>query len=396
MAYRMTEAAATPLQRARCERGWKQSRTLLALRQQADRDQLPIASPASLKTMLSRWENGQGAPGAVYQDLFCKIYNSTASDLGFEGARSSSPATPWIEPRIDTPTVDYFKNVFHEHLRADNLMGPHHLVDVVNAQAALLERVIPNSRGAVRRELLVLGCRYSEFAGWLWQDAGDPARAMNYTDRAMDYALEIGDVAEVSYVLMRKANIACDQNKPDRAVGLTEAALRNEPKLPAQIRALILAQRGRALASLREPDDCARTLDQAFRSLDRPGFEPDDRAGYCNQPYIAMEAASCWNQLGKPDKAAPIFERSSLALPASQRRDHGLCLSRLASAYAGMHDKDRVCDVGARAIAVVQSAPSARALRELQRLDIRMAPWRRESEVHELSQTIRRLLTPTR
>ncbi|HEX5994591.1 MAG TPA: hypothetical protein VFY84_05560 [Jiangellales bacterium] len=87
--------------------------------------------------------------------------------------------------------MDYFRSVFQQHIRADNLMGPRHLVDMVRAQAALLDELLPGARNEVRADLL-LACRYNEFAGWLYQDAGDPTSAMLYSDRAMDYAMAIG------------------------------------------------------------------------------------------------------------------------------------------------------------------------------------------------------------
>jgi hypothetical protein len=38
-----------------------------------------------------------------------------------------------------------------------------------------------------------LSCRYNEFAGWLYQDAGDPDTAMMFSDRAMERALALDD-----------------------------------------------------------------------------------------------------------------------------------------------------------------------------------------------------------
>ncbi len=99
--------------------------------------------------------------------------------------------------------VRYFRNVLAEHLRADNLMGPYHLVGVVDAQTTLLDQMLFNARGDVRQDLLMLAFRYSEFADSLHQDAGSSEIAMRYTDRAMEYAMEMGRGQELSYGLMR-------------------------------------------------------------------------------------------------------------------------------------------------------------------------------------------------
>jgi transcriptional regulator with XRE-family HTH domain len=190
MAFDISARATTPLQAARLEIGWKQTQTIYALRQAAEREGLSIATDRSLKTMLSRWENGHDRPDAVSQRLLCRVYGRTAAELGFTSGSLATPTPPRVAPAIGPEMVRYFRSVFSEHLRADNLMGPHHLVDVVRAQAALLDQILPSARGNVRGDLLTLAFRYSEFAGWLYQDACEPDKAMQFTDRAMEYTLE--------------------------------------------------------------------------------------------------------------------------------------------------------------------------------------------------------------
>jgi tetratricopeptide (TPR) repeat protein len=385
---------ATALQAARQEIGWKQVRTRRELRQAATREGLTIATEASLKTMLSRWENGHEHPDAMYQRLFCQIYRATADDLGF--GIDDMPQVLRIAPKVDATMVDYFRDVMFQHIRADNLMGPHHLVDVVRAQVELLDQVLTDARGDIRADLLYLGGRYNELTGWLYQDAGDTDNAMRYTDRAMDHALELGDACVAAYFLMRKANIAIDAGRPDRALGLTEAALRDPKQVPPRIRALLLGQRGRAHARLAEPAQCARALEQAQREAGRLDDASIGLASYCTPSYVAMEAASCWSQLGHFDNAIATYEVGLGSWPDGYRRDQGLCLARLAGSHAGREDVQSACEIGKRAIEVVQTATSSRALQELQRLRVRLAPWRRDAGVSELSERIRTMIRPAR
>jgi tetratricopeptide (TPR) repeat protein len=163
--------------------------------------------------------------------------------------------------------------------------------------------MLPNARGIVRRDLLTLAFRYNELAGWLYQDAGNPESAMRYTDRSMEYALELGEPRETVYALMRKADIAGDLEKPDRVIGLTEAALRDQPRVLPRLKALIFRLRGRAYASLGNASECARALDAAQTEVLRPYDAPDDLTAYCTPAYIGMEAASCWSKLGRFDSA---------------------------------------------------------------------------------------------
>lgn len=386
--------ASTPLQAARLEIGWKQSQTIRAMQQAAVDDGIKIATEQSLKTMLSRWENGHDMPDAVGQRLLCRVYGQTPQELGFDRHNRRALVIPTVSPAVGPEMVTYFRNVFAEHLRADNLMGPHHLVDVVRAQTSLLGQMLPNARGNVHRELLTLAFRYNEFAGWLYQDACNVDLAMRYTDRSMEYAIELGQPWELSYVLMRKADIAADLDSPDRVIGLTDSALRGPVKIPARLRALVLRLRGRAYARLGDAGECARALDSAYAEVSKPVDAPDGLTDYCTPSYIGMEAASCWSALGRFDTAVPAYERTLPGWPDALRRDHGLCLARLTNAYAGQGDFDRACETGRQAVDVVRSATSSRALIELQRVRVRLAPLRGHAEVSDLSDRIRGLIQP--
>ncbi|WP_159104635.1 hypothetical protein [Plantactinospora sp. BB1] len=389
-----TNEGATLLQQARLDLGWKQSKVIAALTAEARRQRVSIAAHTSLKTMLSRWENGSGQPDLVYRRLFCAIYGQNQEELGFEdpqerfGRQSSR-----VAPSLDPETVEYFRNVLDQHIRADNLMGPQHLVDVVRAQATLLDEVLSDAEDDIRGDLLVLAYRYNEFAGWLYQDAGDTRNAMHYSDRAMDYALAIDSPTETAYLLMRKSNIANDMGAFDRALGLTSAALRNGSAVSPRVRALVLGQEARAHSLRGRTEEAARALDTAMHEITRPDAEADDIASYCTPAYIRIQAGNCWSDLQAPSLAIPIFERALSELPRGLRRDRGLCQTRLASAHAAQGDKENACRVGHQALKTVQSATSARALRGLRQLRERLAPWRRDEEVSELCCAIKRLTT---
>jgi len=107
-----------------------------------------------------------------------------------------------------------------------------------------------------------------------------------------------------------------------------------------------------------------------------------------------MEAASSWTKLARFDSAIVTFERSLASWPDALRRDQGMCLARLANAYAGQEDPERACAIGRRAVDAIRSATSNRAVHELQNVRVRLAPWRRHAEVSDLSERIRGLVQP--
>jgi tetratricopeptide (TPR) repeat protein len=385
------EQPATALRAARLGLGWKQSKTINALTTQARRDGVGIAAPASLKTMLSRWENGKGQPDAVYQRLFCEVYARDADELSFAEATPAQGSSA-VGPDPGVETVEYVSAVLQQHILADQLIGPHHLTEVVRAQTDLLDQILLDAESSsVTDDLLRLACRYNEFAGWLHQDAGLADHAMAHSDRAMEIALSLENSAIIAYLLMRKANIASDQGKIDRAASLAEAGVRMLARVPPRVRALVLAPEARAHALRGQVNECARSLDAAFRQVSRPDSDSDELAPYCSPEYVGMEAAACWAILGQTARAIPIFERALDHWPAGQRRDQGLCQARLAKAYAERGDAERAAETGQLAVSTVRVARSARAVRELGRVRETLAPWRRETEVSELNARIKGL-----
>lgn len=265
--------------------------------------------------------------------------------------------------------------------------------DVVRAQATLLDEILPQAKNDVRGDLLVLACRYNEFAGWLYQDAGDPTSAMHYSDRAMDYAMAIGDPTETAYLLMRKSNVASDLGGFDRAIGLSSAALREARRVSPRVRALVLAQQARAHSLRGDGDDARRAIEAAASEVERSDESTDELSSYCTPAYIDMQAATCWAELDAPGEAVPVFEQALATMPSGMRRDQGLCETRLASVHAALGDKHTACVIGRQAVRTVRSATSARALVELRRLRERLALWRRDEEVSELSLAIKQLTT---
>ncbi len=214
---------------------------------------------------------------------------------------------------------------------------------------------------------------------------------MTYSDRAMDYATTSGDAVNIAYVLMRKANIACDLGSMVRAIGLTQAALRNATKVPPRIRALILGQQARAYALQGDRSACLRSAEEALREVTGSRANSDAIADYCTPGYIEIQAATCSVDLGKPQEAIPVYRSALSSLPPAMRRDRGICLTRLAVAHAAEGDKRSACDVGAQAVTTVRSATSARALSELRDLRQLLAPWRRDEEVSGLGREIQAL-----
>jgi transcriptional regulator with XRE-family HTH domain len=135
---------ATKLQAARKAQGWSQMRLITELQRQAQKIKMPIAGRASLKTLVSRWENGHAVPDECYQRLLRAVFGAGNAELGFAASSSSiiadlasdqAPNDRGLTP-TDPQIVEYLFAVLREHSRADNLIGPQFVLGSVLPQVA--------------------------------------------------------------------------------------------------------------------------------------------------------------------------------------------------------------------------------------------------------------------
>lgn len=263
---------------------------------------------------------------------------------------------------------------------ADAAAGPLLVLASARAQSELIATLARATSGSDRRVALPVAARFAEFTGWLFQDSGDIGQASRWTDQALGHALELGAPQLMSYVLMRKANIAADAQDYAQSLGLAEAALRTSGTLAPRLQAVALRQKALASAQLGDGDGSACSLDRAREMVDDAGgngLDPfaEELVPYCGPSYIEMEAATCWVHLGKPDQAIPVFERSLRRWPADeQTRDRALCLARLATAHALSGNFDAAAATGLDAVEAHTRTRSARTYKQLMAMRAVAAP----------------------
>jgi transcriptional regulator with XRE-family HTH domain len=246
----------TLLREARRARGWSQTQLVHALGRQAAARGLAVPGTESLRIMISRWENGRAQPDDTYRGYLCAVYDADATTLGLGIPRSglSEPAVPAAFPRqVSEQLLAHLDRSFEEYVCADNALGAAHVLPLVAQQARTLDGLATSTRGSDRVEVLSRGSRYAEMCGWLCQDLGELLEAQRWSDRALEYAEELGDVQQLSYVLMRKSNIASDRQRPASALGLAEAALRPGAALSPRVQAVVLRQKAVAHAQAAMP-----------------------------------------------------------------------------------------------------------------------------------------------
>jgi transcriptional regulator with XRE-family HTH domain len=294
--------------------------------------------------MVGKWERGEKRPSRFYQRLFVLLYGVPADQLGFRPAgpsdqaaedvlaqlgtgkgvprpllsnsaalgRARLPAPAIAMPRrVDPEAVGRLGTILTEYAKIDNLLGPAHLLALTELHLTFISELLTVAAGQGRTELLTVGARYAEFAGWLHQDAGDPQEAAYWSDRAMGWAQAAGNDLMVFYVLMRKSNQASSQGDANRTLGLARAALRGQDRLSPRARALALRQEARGHALSGDPTECARALEVARDQA----AAPEDRARRtASSPATARRPSSRWR---RPTAPCCLASQTRLSSPSS-------------------------------------------------------------------------------
>jgi hypothetical protein len=185
-------------------------------------------------------------------------------------------------------------------------------------------------------------------------------------------------------VLVRKADQAAATRDAPRSIGLAQSALQHGRRLTSRGRAVALHQLAVGHAAGDEVG-CQRALDTAAQLAERSQQDHDEGPGrYCTPAYVEIQRAATWIELGRPARAITLFEDSLARLPSVHRRDRGVYLARLASAYALSDSPDTSVPKGWEAWTVAQATGSRRITTELGQLGSRLTRWESMPEVGQL------------
>jgi len=312
-----------------------------------------------------------------------EVAGGRPADIAGAGLGDVRPLLSNLSRTSAVPVLSALRGMHRGYVEADRLMGSLCVVGPIQLQMPVIEKACEVSRGADRIEMLRFACQFAEFGGWIFQDAGDLTCAMQWTNRALDYALELGDERVIAYTLMRKAMIATEGGTPAQGLGIADAALRRKDSLTPRLRAVILRQRSYSNAVLGEVIATARDADEAVtEAVAGEDQEEEDRAPYCTPTYAAMEAGASWVLLGHPKTAIPILEKSrSEWADHTEVRDYALCVSRLALAYAAASDVERACAAADEVATLAQGLGSRRVVSQLCLLYRGLERWRQDPAV---------------
>jgi len=292
---------------------------------------------------------------------------------------------------LDGAVVDYYGRQLARLKSVDGQLGARAVLPQVLAVLGAIQSHAREVRPAVRRDLLAVGARGAEFAGWLYRDGRDTIRALYWHDRATEWAQLAGDAPMQGYVLLKKAQSAYDDREPARMLALSQAARSGPWRLPLRVQAEAAQQEARAEAMLGVPAHLLqRRLELAQELLCEDGASPDRSTlgGHYTAAVLSMQTAACHVEAGQPQQAVELYQA---ALPGGgfSPRDQGFFLSWLAGAQALAGAPDQAAHSGLEAITLATATGSVRTQRELVRVLALLRPWRQRPAVRELSAAVR-------
>ena len=353
-------------------------------------------------TTIRRWENGETQTGPqpwlrpklarylqVSVEHLEELLNEPATDdqsavsqridHDTDGTGLASPGQPNYADLLNAAPdeiVAYLHEQWHLLVRADNLFGPARVLRLVHEQIGLIVELLRYAHGVARASLLSLGAAYAESAAWLHEDAGDKTAAF-WTGRALEWAHAADEQQLVAWALFRRSQQVATARDAAQAIVLARAALRSGSNLPDQMRASFTQQEAYGLALEGDETACQRALDEALQWAAPADTHGDARSGhgaFCTASYIELQRAKCWEALGCPRRAIPIYETALADLPPSYNRDRGYGLAQFAGVLVIINEPERAAAAAQEALAIARSCGSGRTLRRIRSVSAQLRP----------------------
>jgi hypothetical protein len=418
----------TPLQAARHAKGWSQPRAAWELIQLAKRKKINVASARSLKTELSRWENGRVTPD-FYQSLLCELYDSTPAELGFgiqglppdsghgeSGAGAALIGKPdWtrddlrnlsasLDDAISRSALRDIEMMAHEWLSADTPQlielgaGRHvsdSLITAVEHRVIQLRRTDDfisgrTSHTLVRQEIeattsllndaaltenqanrvLTAAGELFQLAAWVAADAGLYRDAAKYAESGILAAHAAGNAPLAANVISTFSYQLANTGNPRQAALLARTAYAGARRdATATTKALLLERVAWADARSGDLASCERSLGQVEANFSHAEPQDDpDWVYWLNRQEVDVMAGRCYTELNRPDRGKRLLMDAVSGYDDALIREKSLYLSWLAEDHVLLGEIDAACAIATQILELKSRANSARTDERLRHL----------------------------
>jgi hypothetical protein len=290
---------------------------------------------------------------------------------------------------LDGPVADFFRERLEAAKQDDGALGARRTLPLVLGLLGAIGQSARDVKPAARRDLLSVGADGAEFVGWLFRDIEQPAAAVFWYDRAMEWAQEADDPAMQGYLLLKKSQMAYDAGDAGRIVTLAQAGRHERWQLPVRVQAEVAQQEALGCAMTGEPFSLVeQKLATARELLGRAADdEPSDLGAYFNEHTLLLRNAVTYTEAGKPSLAADLFGRI-IAEGTLSHRDVGFFNARRSAALALSGEPDEAARIGSASAEIATAMHSERTLRVLGEVSQTLNRWRGRPLVREFREKL--------
>lgn len=364
----------TSLQTVRRQLDYTAAHVIDLITRRADALHLPVANRASLKTKLSRWENGKEQPSEIYRRLFREIYGRTNAELGFSDEPEQDPEAAELRARlavartVDQKTVEVFRHQVDHARRIDRRFGALTQLDQLRAQIDQVQQLLTHRAGPQRHALAGVLVEASTLAGWQSLDRAAVGQAWSHYERAKAAAREAESAALLAHATAEQAFVLIDLDETSAAVEqLTHARdIANGTATPL-LRAWLTAAHGETLAAAGYADDARRAFDTAAALLRTDSTDPALPFLFLGDSHLDRWRGNALARVGAPD-AIEQLTAALARLPADFVRARTGLLVDLAYAHAAAGNRDAALTCAQQARRLAGQIKSDRQQRRLNQL----------------------------
>jgi hypothetical protein len=300
----------TGLQAARREFGWSQAKLIAELRARARAEGTELGSDVSLKTEVSRHENGRVRPDADWRRLYRLVYGRTDKELDFPDPQpaADSEATEELAARLAASQVLAHGDVQLmqrqvDHIRAlDRRLGAPAVLEQLRALMSAITGLMTYSlRPQVREPLAAVLADAGALAGWQALDIGAVGQAWQHYELAKTAAREAGAPVLLAHAMWEQAFALLDLGQAPLAVDLIHEARASVDVIgPPLLTAWLHAAEAEAHAACGNDVDCRRALDAATATLPADTSDPALPFIFLSEAHLARWRGNCLARVGDP------------------------------------------------------------------------------------------------
>ena len=241
---------------------------------------------------------------------------------------------------VDEQTIAVFDTAFDTWRMMGHRMSPAHVLPGLLSQCLALRDLITANP---LPDLIRMASRYAEYAGWMWQEAGDNAKARLWTATAVRLADRVGDVALRSWAHVRFAEIALYDEDGHTMLDHARRAA-SAPEANAALRAEAAQREAQGHALLGELSACLSALDAAAHWREVAAAESGPHYGTTSLPDpIAITRGWSLHHLDRNEESILLLGTELDRIPLTSIRSRVRFGVRLALAELDCGDIDGAC-----------------------------------------------------